>query len=141
MQTFLPYPSVWESVLCLDNKRLGKQRVEAWQLIDILTKKEKSKSWRWYNHPAVKMWDGYIDALKFYYNMALITWDIRGFNNIKLQMIDFLKHPSPLLFPKWFGDDKFHSAHRAALLYKDYDYYKHFGWKEKPKLNYYWPIN
>jgi hypothetical protein len=32
MQTFLPYPDFRESLESLDNKRLGKQRVEALQL-------------------------------------------------------------------------------------------------------------
>jgi len=33
MQTFLPYPDLRDSVACLDNKRLGKQRVEAMQIL------------------------------------------------------------------------------------------------------------
>lgn len=35
MQTFLPYSSFEESAKCLDNKRLGKQRVEAKQILEI----------------------------------------------------------------------------------------------------------
>jgi hypothetical protein len=31
VNTFLPFPSFEASVRCLDNKRLGKQRVEAYQ--------------------------------------------------------------------------------------------------------------
>ena len=33
MQTFLPLPSMGDSVRCLDDKRLGKQRVEAFQIL------------------------------------------------------------------------------------------------------------
>ena len=33
MQTFLPYPDFRESLESLDYKRLGKQRVEALQLV------------------------------------------------------------------------------------------------------------
>ena len=36
MQTFLPYPSFTRSLACLDNKRLGKQRVEAKQILMAL---------------------------------------------------------------------------------------------------------
>lgn len=35
MQTFLPYPEFIKSAQCLDNKRLGKQRVEAKQILEI----------------------------------------------------------------------------------------------------------
>ena len=45
MQTFLPYKSMGQSVRCLDYKRLGKQRVEAFQILNALNntmQKEKS---------------------------------------------------------------------------------------------------
>lgn len=37
MQTFLPYPDFEQSAKCLDNRRLGKQRVEVLQLLIALT--------------------------------------------------------------------------------------------------------
>ena len=36
MQTFLPYADLRDSVVCLDNKRLGKQRVECLQILNVL---------------------------------------------------------------------------------------------------------
>lgn len=54
MQTFLPYPSFRESAKCLDNKRLGKQRVECIQIIKAIN----NPKYGWQNHPAVKMWRG-----------------------------------------------------------------------------------
>jgi uncharacterized protein (DUF2132 family) len=42
MQTFMPYPSFRKSLDCLDNKRLGKQRVEAKQIYNIV-KDKRSK--------------------------------------------------------------------------------------------------
>jgi hypothetical protein len=57
MQTFLPYYSFEESAKCLDYRRLGKQRVEVYQIINILEGKNKTNGW--VNHPAVKMWIGY----------------------------------------------------------------------------------
>ena len=44
-----------------------------------------------------------------------------------------------LILPQWLGDLDFHSAHRAALLHKDFDYYRKFDWSEEPALNYIWP--
>ena len=39
MQTFLPYPDFQLSAECLDYKRLGKQRLEAFQLLVALEDK------------------------------------------------------------------------------------------------------
>ena len=54
MQTFLPYKSFRNSFESLDYKRLGKQRVEARQVLNILRDKTQTKGWR--NHPITKMW-------------------------------------------------------------------------------------
>lgn len=139
MQIFMPYGdkhSFEDSLLLtansLDNKRLGCQRKEANQIIDIINGKYSS----WKNHPAVKMiGPSYITFLKFYKNVIMKVWEERGFRNIKLQY----EEVTTVNIPIWYGDEKLHSSHRAALLYKNYDYYKQFGWREKPELNYYWP--
>ena len=52
MQTFLPFPDYIQSARALDYKRLGKQRVEALQILNTLT----GRSEGWSQHPAVKMW-------------------------------------------------------------------------------------
>ena len=39
MQTFLPYPSFDASAKVLDYRRLGKQRVEAYQILNTITGK------------------------------------------------------------------------------------------------------
>ena len=57
MQTFLPYPDLRDSVACLDSKRLGKQRVECLQILNVL----EGRRTGWQNHPAVKMWAGRSD--------------------------------------------------------------------------------
>ena len=62
MQTFLPYPDFLASARALDQKRLGKQRVEAIQVLRGLTR----PGYGWRNHPAVKMWAGYEEALTRY---------------------------------------------------------------------------
>lgn len=53
MQTFLPYPSFIKSAQCLDNKRLGKQRVEAYQILQILTKQADFNT-----HKKIQLTDG-----------------------------------------------------------------------------------
>ena len=79
MQTFLPYPDFQKSLEVLDYRRLGKQRVEAKQILNVLLDRTTTKGWR--NHPITKMWVGYEDALKVYFNMCVKEWIHRGYNN------------------------------------------------------------
>ena len=135
MQTFLPYPNIEKSLKVLDSKRIGKQRVEAFQILNILTKRTQTKGWR--NHPVVKMWEGHTNALKLYFNKSLEEWISRGYkNNMKPEIIR-----GKIIFPKWFGNRKFHSSHKSNLLRKDKKYYSKFKWKESPDLPYIWPKN
>ena len=53
MQTFLPYPDFRASAQVLDRRRLGKQRVEALQVLRGLI----VPGYGWRRHPAVRMWD------------------------------------------------------------------------------------
>ena len=41
MQIFLPYADFRKSLRVLDNKRLGKQRVETYQIISAITRRPK----------------------------------------------------------------------------------------------------
>lgn len=134
MQTFLPYPNMKKSLKVLDSRRLGKQRVEAYQILNILLKRTDKKGWR--NHPAVKMWKGYENALKLYLNKAIKLWISKGYkNNMKLEIIN-----GKIILPSWFGNKKFHASHRSNLLRKDKEFYSKFNWKEKNNLPYIWPI-
>lgn len=142
MQTFLPNNNFRETAKILDNRRLGKQRVEAYQIIEILLGKQSG----WEHHPAVKMWSGndrYIPCLMLYYNAMLNEWADRGYKNIKLQPFTWeLYEYGGVTRPTWcHADGPLHSSHRAALLAKDYEWYSQFGWKEEPKIEYYWPVN
>ena len=129
MQTFLPYKSFHASAQALDYRRLGKQRVEARQILKAL-----ATGGGWSNHPATKMWRGCESALILYSNICIKEWISRGYNNT----MKILEQPE-LILPQWLGDLDFHSAHRAALLHKDFDYYRKFDWSEEPALNYIWP--
>ncbi|MDD5590992.1 MAG: MSMEG_6728 family protein [Dehalococcoidales bacterium] len=130
MQTFLPYPEFDQSAAVLDRQRLGKQRVEAYQIIRAIT-----FGGGWANHPIVKMWLGFENALKLYSNAMVEEWIRRGYRN-SLEIYDL--NDREVVYPWWLGIDDFHSSHRAALLAKDYDYYSKYGWREAPGISYIW---
>jgi len=140
MNTFLPYKSFIKSAQCLDYKRLGKQRVEAWQIYLALTQ----ENYGWKNHPIVKIWKGYELALLCYGFTISLEWKNRGYKdkmlNIFAEEIDLLLNKKGFInnYPKWLGNKKFHSAMRSNLLRKDKKFYSQFGWKEKNNLPYYW---
>jgi hypothetical protein len=131
MQTFLPYADLVESAQCLDDKRLGNQRREALGLINTVT--GKTKGWR--NHPAALMWMGYPGALMEYYDAIVREWKRRKMTH---NGVVFGVKGSGR--PWWLGDDRFHASHRAALLHKKPEWYRQFGWSEKPVIDYYWPV-
>jgi hypothetical protein len=113
MQVFLPVADFQASLAMLDGPRLRKQRVEAFQLINVVFNRTERKGWR--NHPAAVMFRQYGPALQRYYNLSLAENAKRGGNNIKLQpeQID-----SGIQLPHWLGDESVHSSHRSRLLFK-----------------------
>ena len=137
MQTFLPYPNYIRSVQALDNKRLGKQRVEAMQLINILENKTEGKGWR--SHPALKMWIGYTNSLKYYCNCCIDEWIRRGFKNTMVKYDVDHQNEDP-----WFiGNVEFHRAMRARLIEKNEEFYlpKFPNDKGFNGGKYFWPVN
>jgi len=129
MQTFLPYPDFKKSLQALDYRRLGKQRVEAYQIIRAI-----KYGGGWQHHPAVKMWRGRINALKLYHNFCIDEWARRGYKNSMQKMII----RGRIAYPHWFGRNNFHAAHRSNLLRKDPVYYGNLEWKESSDLPYLW---
>ncbi len=61
MQTFLPSANPVTSARLLDSKRLNKQILECYQILNVLSGKSKGGGWR--NHPAVLMWKRYVRGL------------------------------------------------------------------------------
>jgi len=138
MQTFLPFPDFRASAETLDYRRLGKQRVEAFQLLMAiddswaLEGRVSKKGWR--NHPAAIMWRPYPNALRLYMNTMIEEWIKRGYKNNM--------HFAPtqdIAMPIWFGDPTFHASHRSNLLRKDIVFYGKYGWQEDQSLPYVWP--
>jgi len=131
MQTFLPYADFAKSAACLDRQRLGKQRVECLQILQSLTFGS-----RWENHPAVKMWIGFEQALIDYGVAVCKEWKSRGYRDTCEEKIANFRsyYPKKVILPRFLGNESFHSSHRAALLHKDLEWYSKFGWYESPAV-------
>lgn len=141
MQIFLPYSDIKKSLQCLDNKRLGKQRVETYQIISAITGRPKldgSPYKGWLNHPCTVMWKNYVSALKMYMNHAITEWIDRGFKNT---MEYEILSKEEIIIPSFIGNEKFHSSHRANLLKKEPDFYSKYQWSENPQDPYVWLDN
>lgn len=141
MQTFLPYPSFYQSAWALDQKRLGKQRVEAKQILMIIT--GDTKHWKrpnaWCHHPAVLMWVGYEYALRQYGEMICRVWIERG---CKDRLLDYFTRKIPMFevpMPPWLGNPKLHKSHQSNLIAKYPDWYSQFDWDVEPGRQYWWP--
>lgn len=134
MQTFLPYKNFSDTAKCLDSKRLGKQRVEAYQILNVLEGKSASNAWK--NHPAVLMWNGYTSALKEYMTACIVEWINRGYKNTMKFCLDI----GNTEYPKWLGDENFHASHRSNLLRKNLEFYSKYNWSEPNNLPYVWPV-
>lgn len=152
MQTFLPYKRFDHSAHVLDNKRLGKQRVETMQIMHALVKLQTRTDTAvvaWGNHPVTKMWRGSEFWLMRYQDIICDEWAGRGFNDTcrdkTRRMYDLL--PAPVIpegefepaQPYWLGLKLFHSTHRANLLRKDPEWYGRWNWKEQPQEGYWYP--
>jgi hypothetical protein len=168
MQTFLPYPDFAQSAAALDSQRLGKQRVEAYQILKVLA----GDSDGWKHHPAVQMWSSWPRSLVNYALACCDEWLRRNYKDTTREKILALQTEAFHVFgtsldlqPSWLGDDRLHSSHRAALLWKAENnmtavivtrrdwanskqgqaaantlrHYRSLGWSETPRLNYWWP--
>jgi hypothetical protein len=141
MQTFLPYPSFADSARVLDVPRLGKQRVETLQLLRAQVVPE----YGWRNHPAAKMWKGYIPALVSYGLTITDAWTAAGHaDTVRPQLLAFAPDVEgvascDLDLPPWFGDEAFHLSHRSNLLRKNREFYEEIFGAIPDDLPYVWP--
>ena len=148
MQTFLPHPDFEQSARVLDQKRLGKQRVECLQVLRGLT----VEGYGWRHHPAVKMWTGREEALGRYAFTCCEVWVEGGFGDtcaatIGAELarvgISTVRSQAALdragALPSWLGDEDFHRSHRSALVRKDPDFYGALFPDVPDDLPYVWP--
>jgi hypothetical protein len=131
LQTFLPYPDFYHSAFVLDPRRLGKQRVEAKQILDVLA----NGNAHWEFHPAVRMWRGYEPALILYMDVMIVEWQRRGYANTMPIVMTTLDPP----LPPWMGEEAFHLSHQSNLLRKDWEYYRYSFPGVLPTMPYIWP--
>lgn len=149
MQTFLPYESFTKSAATLDRMRLGKQRVENLQILSVLTRHKYDKtgtivpveSNAWQNHPAVKMWRGYLGALMEYQSAICDEWTSRGYRDTcKVKSLGLAGTDPCLAYPWWLGNERVHESHRSNLRRKDHTHYDHLFPDTPDDLEYYWPV-
>jgi hypothetical protein len=143
------------SAQALDDKRLGKQRVEAMQILRALT----YEKYGWKHHPAVLMWKGYEEALAAYAQAVIDEWTKRGHADTCAATITVdlttagIRTPARTerqlrkakQLPPWWGDEAVHASHRRALLRKEPEHYAaHFPDEPTPPGDepddYVWPV-
>lgn len=137
VNTFLPWPDEKKTAKSLDNKRLGKQRVEGLQI--LRANLGLTKGWR--NHPAAVMWRGHEGALAQYICAICDEWESRGYvDNVRAQVLELWKASafpdSSFAKPWWWGKRQIHRSHKSNLKRKDPDYY---SFNVPDDLPYRWP--
>ena len=133
MQTFLPYQNFEEVAADIDSKRLNKQILECYQILNVLSNPSPTAGWR--NHPAVKMWRGYEMAL-FNYAMTMVSEadarSIKTENNVA--NLQRLRRERGIdwgtTMPLWFFNNKIMkrvtTTHKANLYKKAPELYPQF---------------
>jgi hypothetical protein len=149
MQTFLPCADFTASARTLDRRRLGKQRVEALQVLRALVVPD----YGWRHHPAAKMWMGYEEALTRYGLEVCAVWRALGAADTCADKLAdeytrslggaAVRTQAELTaagdVPPWLGDDAVHRSHRSALVRKDPDHYRAQFPDVPADLPYVWP--
>ena len=138
MQTFFPYEDVARISKTLDYRRLGKQRVEGYQILRTL----RGDSNGWKNHPAVKMWRCCEPALLDYTLQMCEEWVLRGYTDTisdKLfeefgDLIDV-----PIAYPAWCQRHDILHSHKGMLYHKDPIHYAQFA-NYAYITDYVWPV-
>ncbi|GAA2059153.1 MSMEG_6728 family protein [Streptomyces carpaticus] len=151
MQTFLPFPDFAATARTLDTRRLGKQRVEALQVLRGLV----VPGYGWRRHPAVRMWTGYEEALTRYGLDICHEWCAVGHADTCRSLlrrelrtgtgIDGPRSQPELAaageLPPWLGDPAFHRSHQSALLRKNPEHYSQTFPGVRDDLPYVWPAS
>lgn len=137
MQTFVPEGMDFvASAQRLDYRRLGKQRVEAWQILQTIS--GESDGWR--NHPAVKMWVGYETALSLYGAIMCSEWIKRGYKDTMFdRFYSRYTENTSVQYPVWLENKAMIISHQSNLIRKYPEHYAQY-WPGVPDdLPYIWP--
>jgi Pyrimidine dimer DNA glycosylase len=137
----------------LDSRRLGKQRVETLQVMQVLLglrwdnargviEQYTPKGWR--THPVVLMWTGFEAVLGDYQQAVCTEWERRGFNDTCNAKTVGLLRESGLVrsvdLPPWLGQTALHLSHQSNLIRKDPDWYGPRFPGVSADLPYHWPV-
>lgn len=137
MQTFLTDLDFAKTARQLDSKRLGKQRVEAWQIFQAIR-----NGTGWKNHPCVKMWAGYTKLLLCYQGFICDEWVRRGYKQTMFQGNSAVTL-SDSDIPYWIKDESVFetliTSHKSNLIRKDSKFYVPKFGNLRADLPYYWP--
>ena len=129
VNTFLVHADYALSAKFLNSQRLGKQRVEAAQIIDAIVAFHAGDTKRgWVNHPATRSWVNNLDSLKLYFNAIVSEWVARGFANNYVLYTDVSPDVEK---PYWVDCPSVHYSHMAQLVQKDNLYYCHASLADK----------
>lgn len=118
MQTFLVTYDLEKNFSFLDNKRLFKQLLEAYQILNTIVSKKKA----WSNHPAVKAWKETPCALFVYIHFNWIECQKRGIAkdgklfNKSAELFDSIVYEEK--HPIWWGREDIIASHKSRLLCK-----------------------
>jgi len=133
MQTFLPSSNFITCAQMLDSKRLNKQILEGYQILNVLSGQSPTGGWR--NHPAVKMWRGFEKTLHIYIKAMIHEARLRGIktdkNEANIQAL-FTKVGDSWGsgIPDWLTNEhtmmRVVTTHKANLFNKDPLYYAQF---------------
>ena len=153
MQTFLPSRNFITVARMLDSKRLNKQILEGYQILNVLSGMSPTGGWR--NHPAVKMWRGHEGMLHTYIQAMITEAKLRGIKTDKNEenirnLFNKVGDSWGETMPDWYFDQnkimRIVTTHKANLFDKDPMYYAHFGYAKHSFFNqpccstckYYW---
>jgi len=134
MQVFVPEKTFAEIAKVLDYRRLGKQRVETFQILRCNLGLVQG----WYNHPASRMWRGHEAGLSAYGVAMCREWTKRGYTDNTMAQITALVEPDATDLPAWWGRDDVILSHRSNLVRKAPEFYRPL-WSDVPDdLPYLW---
>lgn len=160
MQTFLPSSRYSTAAKMLDNKRLNKQILEGYQILNVLSGKSPTGGWR--NHPAVLMWKENERGLWRYIQAMIAEAKTRGIktenneNNLNAlynQCWEDWGDKTPEYFTNETKMMRIITTHRANLFKKDPLYYIEYQYAvdspynvpccpdRKEPCKYYWPTH
>ena len=142
MQTFMTHDNYVDTAKSLDNKRLGKQRVEAYQILKAL-RGDYDKTGAWVNHPATLMWRNHEYELALYGLTVSVEFYERGFDGYPMMqkftdLCNHLQSGNRESYPWWVNNKLLQMTHQSNLVRKDWFHYKY----DVPNnIPYIWPMS